>query len=93
MLFYLQGCSLLLHLHANLNVEVFCLGGPGLVIFPVDIEFRFICVFHIVAFMLSVSLLIDARVDEVIVEFLCQVILALKVNHRACLALLAYEEE
>ena len=93
MLFYLQCSALLLHLHTYLDIQVFSLCRSRLVIFSVLVEFRLICVFHVVAFMFCISVTIHTAFHEIHVKFIYEVVFSLKVYHRSGLTFLIYKEE
>ena len=82
-----ESLALLLQLHAEHHVEVLSLVGSRLIPNAVGVELRVVSVLNIVACMMSIKILVNASVKEIVVEFLDSVELTLKVYHRACLAL------
>ena len=67
-LLYLQHGALLLHLHAEHDVQVLGLGGCGLVIFAAHVELRLVCVLHIVAGMSRVGGHVDTPLHKAAVK-------------------------
>ena len=90
---YFKGCALLLHLHAEDNVQVFSFFSGFFVVFTVFVEFRCISVFYIIACMLAINGCVDTSRDKIISQFRHYVILAGKVDHWTCLPLFVYHEK
>ena len=85
--------TLLLHLHTDDDIQVFCLGSSLLVVLTILIELRGIGILHVVACVMAVALFVDAGSDEVVVEFLHHVVLTLEVNHRTRLTFFINKEQ
>ena len=92
-LLYLEGRALLLHLHADDDVQVLILLGAFAVPDTVLVIFRVVGVLHVVAGMMAVESLVNTTVEEVLVELVDDIVLTLEVNHRTGLAFLVYEVE
>ena len=93
MLLYLEGNTLLLHFHADHNVQVFSLIGSLLIILTIHIEFRSVSVLHIVTCMTAIALYIHASLHEVIVQLLHHVVLTLQVHHWTSFTFLINKEK
>ena len=87
-LLYLEGRTFLLHFHGQDNVEVLGLCRRLLVPHPIGVELGVIRILHIVACVTAVGFDVDTTFHKVGIEVIEQVILALQVDHGACLALL-----
>ena len=85
--------TLLLHLHTDDDIQVFCLRSSLLVVLTILIELRGVGILHVVACVLAVAFLVDTGSDEVVVEFLHHVILTLEVNHRTRLTFFINKEQ
>ena len=88
-----ESLAILLQLHAEHHVEVFCLVRSSFVPNAVDVELRIVSILNVVASVMSIERLVNASVQEVVVEILDSVELTLEVYHRACLALLINKVE
>ncbi len=73
----LEGLALLLELVAEHDVEVLSLVGSLLVPNAVHIELWVVGILHIVACVMSVSLLVNTSLHEVVVKFVDEVELTL----------------
>ena len=93
MLLDAQGCSLLLHLHADDDVQVLGLRGGLLVVFSIHVELGSISVLHVVTSMVAVFLDVDTSLHEVFVKLTDDVIFSFEVDHRSSLSALVDEEE
>ena len=65
-----ESLALLLQLHAEYHVEVLSLVGSCFVPNAVGVELRVVSVLNIVACMMSIKILVNASVQEIVVEFL-----------------------
>ena len=88
MFLYLERGSLLLHFHANDNVQVFGPLACLLVPHSVRIELRRISILHIIARMMSICTNIDTSLRKILVKFIQDIVFALKINHGASLPFL-----
>ena len=77
MLFNLESCALLLHLHTEHDVQVFILFTGFLVPNSVRIIFRIIGILHIVTGMMPIGFLVYASLYEVIIEVFQTIIFTL----------------
>ena len=84
----LERLALLLQLVAEHDVQVLGLLGSLLVPNAIHIKLRVVGVLHVVACVVSIQILVDASLHEVVVQLVEEVELTLEVNHWAGLALL-----
>ena len=93
MLLNLEDDAFLLHLHAEHDVEVLSLRSSLLVVLAIHIEFRSVGILYVVASMLAVCFLVHAGSNELVCQFVHQVVLTHEVHHWASLTTLIDEEE
>ena len=93
MLLYLECTTLFLHLDAEKYVEVHLLSSCLLVITTIHVELRIVSVLHVLTLMLSIVLLVDAQLIELLVHILRHEVLTGKVNHRTSITSLIHDEE
>ena len=70
MFFNLERNSLLLHFHADYNVEVLCFLSSSFIKFATRIELWIICILHVSTGKLCIQLLIDKIIDKIFVKFI-----------------------
>ena len=93
MLLYLECCAVLLHFHADNHIQ-FLIFFRGLAV-PHTIHgvFRVVCVFHIVACVVSVKLHVNAFLHEIFVKLVKHIIFSLQIDHWASCAFLVNQVE
>ena len=92
MLFYLEGCSFVLHLDAHLHVEVHLLCGSFLVVLAALIELRVVGIFDEVAGMVPIAF-VYACLNECGIHIILDKILAREIDHRTRIASFVDDEE
>ena len=92
-LLYLECTTLFLHLYAEKYIEVHLLSSCLLVITTIHVELRIVSVLHVLTLMLSIVLLVDAQLIELLIHILGHEVLTSKVNHRTSITSLIHDEE
>ena len=92
MLLNLEYRAILLHFHADNDIQIFSLGCGLLVIFPIFIKLWRISILHVITGMMAIRFHINTFFDKIYIKLVYQIVFSLKIDHRACLTLLVNKE-